>query len=241
MSTAPKKGSFCNILRKSIGTVFVFYCEAKKFKYFTGFQSCLLLFVFANIPTVPILPGQSQFLAFSRSVPNWIDLSPFLYFSPKNVHIYIIFHQQCKTIHLWWIAFIVIHTLNAIKSITVLSSEMIFRKHSIWTFEYYFERHTFDLIINSGKLVQKNQTKYSCPWKQKVCKRLFETIWVHLVFKCFSATQSWFVALLGMHFQFFVLGSQKIRLECLFLGSYGQKHELTFLHVDTNLGKLMLI
>ena len=241
MSTVPKKGSFCNILRKSIGTVFGFYCEAKTFKYFTGFQSCLLLFVFANIPTVPILPGQSQFLVFSPSVPDWIDLSRFLYFSPKNVHIYIIFHQQCKTIHLWWIAFIVIHTLNAIKSITVLSSEMIFRKHSIWTFEYYFDRHTFDLIINSGKIVQKNQTKYSCPRKQKVCKRLFETIWVHLVFKCFSATQSWFVALLGMHFQFFVLGSQKIRLECLFLGSCGQKHELTFLHVDTNLGKLMLI
>ena len=170
------------------------------------------------------------------------SICPGFYISyQKNVHIYIIFHQQCKTIHLWWIAFIVIHTLNAIKSITVLSSEMIFRKHSIWTFEYYFDRHTFDLIINSGKIVQKNQTKYSCPRKQKVCKRLFETIWVHLVFKCFSATQSWFVALLGMHFQFFVLGSQKIRLECLFLGSCGQKHELTFLHVDTNLGKLMLI
>ena len=72
----------------------------KTFKYFTGFQSCLLLFVFANIPTVPILPGQSQFLVFSPSVPDWIDLSRFLYFSPKNVHIYIIFHQQCKTIHL---------------------------------------------------------------------------------------------------------------------------------------------
>ena len=141
MSTVPKKGSFCNILTKSIGTVFVFYCEAKTFKYFTGFQSCLSLFVFANIPTVPILPGQSQFLVFSPSVPDWIDLSRFLYFSPKNVHIYIIFHQQCKTIHLWWIAFIVIHTLNAIKSITVLSSEMIFRKHSIWTFEYYFETY----------------------------------------------------------------------------------------------------
>ena len=32
---------------------------------------------------------------------------------------------------------------------------MLFGKHSIETFECYFERHTFDSIVNSGKLVQK--------------------------------------------------------------------------------------
>ena len=42
-------------------------------------------------------------------------LSRFLYFSPKKIHIYIIFHQQCKTIHLEWITFIVIHTFSAIQ------------------------------------------------------------------------------------------------------------------------------
>ena len=87
MSKVPKKGSllsFCNIIRKSIATVFVFYCEAKTFRYFTGFQSCLLLLVFANIPTVPILPGQSQLLVCCPSVTDWIYLSWFLHFLPKK-------------------------------------------------------------------------------------------------------------------------------------------------------------
>ena len=54
------------------------------------------------------------------------------------------------------LSFTVIHTLNAIKNITVLSStKMLFGKYSIETFECYFESHTFDSIVNSGKLVQK--------------------------------------------------------------------------------------
>ena len=92
--------SFCNILRKSITTVFVFYCEAKTFRYFTGFQSCLLLLVFANIQTV---------LIFARTLPVFgavpvsqiESVCPGFYVSyQKNVHICITFHQQCKTIHL---------------------------------------------------------------------------------------------------------------------------------------------
>ena len=48
--------------------------------------------------------------------------------------------------------FIIIHTLNAMKNIAVLSStEMLFGKHSIETFECYFERHTFDSIANNGE------------------------------------------------------------------------------------------
>ena len=48
--------------------------------------------------------------------------------------------------------FIIIHTLNARKNIAVLSStEMLFGKHSIETFECYFKRHTFDSIANNGE------------------------------------------------------------------------------------------
>ena len=46
------------------------------------------------------------------------------------------------------------------KNITVLSStKMLFGKHSIQTFECYFERHAFDSIIDRGKLVQKLSSK----------------------------------------------------------------------------------
>ena len=54
------------------------------------------------------------------------------------------------------LSFTVIHTLNARKNITTLrSTKILFWKHSIRTLECYFERHTFDSIINIGKLVQK--------------------------------------------------------------------------------------
>ena len=75
MSKATKKESllsFCNILRKSIVTVFVFYCDAKHSDTLQGpsLQSCLLLLVFTNIPTVSIFPGQSQFVVCCPSVPD---------------------------------------------------------------------------------------------------------------------------------------------------------------------------
>ena len=58
--------------------------------------------------------------------------------------------------HYLTMSFIVIYTLNAIDNMAVLSStKMLFWKHSIRKFELYFERHTFDSIINSGKLVPK--------------------------------------------------------------------------------------
>ena len=43
-------------------------------------------------------------------------------------------------------------------------------KHSIQTFECYFQRHIFDLITNSGKLVQKRSSEHSIlkALKQKV-------------------------------------------------------------------------
>ena len=170
MSEVTKKESllsFCNILRKSIVTVFVFYCDAKHSDTLQGpsHQSCLLLLVFTNIPTVSIFPGQPQFVVCCPSVPDWINLYWFLYFSPKNIHIYTVFHQQCKTIHLYWIIFIVILTLNAIKNITVLSSTKTFWKHSIRTFKYYFEKHIFDSITNSRKLVQKRSSEQPFFWK----------------------------------------------------------------------------
>ena len=56
----------------------------KTFRYFTRSQSCMLLLVFANIPTEAILPGQSQFVVCCPSVTDWINLYSFLYFSPKK-------------------------------------------------------------------------------------------------------------------------------------------------------------
>ena len=86
MPKVPEKGSllsFCKILRKSITTVFVFYCEAKTFRYFTGFQSCLLLLVFANIQTPDFCQDTPGFWC-CPGVPDWISLSWFLYFLPKK-------------------------------------------------------------------------------------------------------------------------------------------------------------
>ena len=91
MSKVSKKGSllsFCKIFRKSIATVFLFYCEAKTFRYFTGFQSCLLLLVLKAFQL-------SQFcqsgVGFWYAVPvSWIQsIFPSFYIS-----------QQCKTIYL---------------------------------------------------------------------------------------------------------------------------------------------
>ena len=165
MSKVPKKGSllsFCNILRKSIVTVFAFYWDEKHSD--TRSQSCLLLLVFANISTVSILPGQSQFVISCPSVPDWIDLYWFLYFSPKNFS----YFQNPTFI----VNYIYSNSyLECYKNITVLSStKMLFWKHSIRTFECYFERHTFDFIASSGKLVQKLSSEQSFlkTLKQKV-------------------------------------------------------------------------
>ena len=71
MSKASRKGSlliFCNILRKKYHNCFCVLLWSKTFRLFMGFQSCLLLLVFANIPTVPILPEQSRFLVCCTSV-----------------------------------------------------------------------------------------------------------------------------------------------------------------------------
>ena len=57
MSKVTKKGSllsFCNIIRKSTVTAFVFYCDVKH----------------SDIPTASILPGQSQFVVCCLSVQD---------------------------------------------------------------------------------------------------------------------------------------------------------------------------
>ena len=65
------------------------------------------------------------------------------------------------------LSFIVIHILNSKKKQNTFElSKILFRKHSTWTFECYFERHKFDSIINRGKLVQKTY------WEQFFWKTL---------------------------------------------------------------------
>ena len=91
MSKVPKKGSllsFCKILRKSIVTVFAFYCDAKHSDTSLGSQSCLLLLVFANIPTVSILTGQSQFVVCCPSLLDWVNLYCFYISHQKNSYLH---------------------------------------------------------------------------------------------------------------------------------------------------------
>ena len=102
MSKVPKKGSllsFCNILRKSIVTVFVFYCYAKHSDTLEA-PSMFVITCFCKYPNC---------LDFARSVivcgllSQCSGLNQFVlaYISHrKKFHICIIFHQQCKTIHL---------------------------------------------------------------------------------------------------------------------------------------------
>ena len=76
-----------------------------------------------------------------------------------------------------------IYNLNAIKNITVLSSaKMLFWKHSIQTFECYFERHIFDLIIKSRKIVQKWSSELSVlkTLKQKVTLYILQVLFQSL-------------------------------------------------------------
>ena len=91
---------FLQQIKKKYHICFCVLLWGKNIQILYRVLSCLLLLIFANIPIVPILPGQSWFSICCPRVPDWINLSRFLYFPPKNVHIYIIFHQQCKTIHL---------------------------------------------------------------------------------------------------------------------------------------------
>ena len=144
MSKIPKKGSllrFCNIyiciyniyIKKKYCNCFCVLLWCKTFRYFTGFQSYLLSLSFANTPTVPI------FVLVSRIE----SICPGFYIChQKKFHIYIIFHQQCKTINLR-----VIHTLNATKNNTfelnknvILKTfhsnvQVLFRETYIW-FDY---------------------------------------------------------------------------------------------------------
>ena len=95
-------------------------------------------------------------LYLSKRIPDQtFQLSRFLDFSVKMFSSVKPYANKCF-FHYLTLSFIVIHTMNAIKNITVLgSTKILFWKHSIRTFKRYFERHTFNSIINSGKLVQK--------------------------------------------------------------------------------------
>ena len=95
-------------------------------------------------------------LYLSKRIPDQtFQLSRFLDFSVKMFSSVKPYANKC-IFHYLTLSFIVIHTMNAIKNITVLgSTKILFWKHSIRTFKRYFERHTFNSIINSGKLVQK--------------------------------------------------------------------------------------
>ena len=117
MSKVSKNGgllSFCNILRKSIATVFVFVRQIHSDTLQGSSHVCCYLFL-----------QTFQLSRFYQNSPGFwyaLPLCQIESFCPsfcisyqKNVHIYIIFHQQCKTIHLWSIIFIVIHALNAIR------------------------------------------------------------------------------------------------------------------------------
>ena len=62
MSKVPQKREFVKVLqyiKKKYCNCFCILLWCKTFRYFARSQSCLLLLVFANIPTVSILPGQS--------------------------------------------------------------------------------------------------------------------------------------------------------------------------------------
>ena len=78
MSKVPKKGSLLKFLqynkKKYCNCSFCVLFWCKTLRYFMGFQSCLLLLVFANIPIVPILLGQSRFLVCCSGVLDWISL-----------------------------------------------------------------------------------------------------------------------------------------------------------------------
>ena len=75
---------FLQYTKKKYHNCFCVLLWSKTFRLFMEFQSCLLLLVFANIPTVPILPEQSWFLVCCPSVLDWINLSWFLYLLQKD-------------------------------------------------------------------------------------------------------------------------------------------------------------
>ena len=75
---------FLQYIKKKNRNSFCVLLWYKTFRYFTEFKTCLLLLVFANIPLVLILPWQSWFLVCCPGVLDWISLSCFLYFSPKQ-------------------------------------------------------------------------------------------------------------------------------------------------------------
>ena len=103
MSKVPKKRSllsFCNMLRKRIVTVLGFYCDAKHSDTLQGpshvcyylFLQTFQLYRFCQVSpslwyAVPVLRIELICTRF--------DIS-----HQKNFLIYIIFHQQCKTMHL---------------------------------------------------------------------------------------------------------------------------------------------
>ena len=103
MSKVPKKerlSSFCNILRKSIVNVFAFYCDVKHSHTLQG-PSNVCYYWFLQTFQLSRFCQVSLNLWYAVPVFRIESICTGFYISHhKNFHIYIIFHQQCKTLHL---------------------------------------------------------------------------------------------------------------------------------------------
>ena len=103
MSKVTKKGSllsFCNIIRKSTVTAFVFYCDVKHSDTLQG-PSHVCYYLSLQTFQLPRFCQVSPSLWYAVSVFKIKSICTGFYIThQKNFHIYIIFHQQCKTIHL---------------------------------------------------------------------------------------------------------------------------------------------
>ena len=103
MSKVPKKRSllrFCNILRKSMVAVFAFYCDSKYSDTLQG-PSHVCYYLFLQTFQLSRYCQVSPSLWYAVTLFRIESICTGFYIShQKNFHIYIIFHRQCKTIHL---------------------------------------------------------------------------------------------------------------------------------------------
>ena len=104
---------------------------------------------------------------FCVGVPDGIGLFRFLVFSAKKFsysHNVSSAVQKLTQINVFSLFDSIIYSdsyLECLITITVLSStKLLFWKHLIRTFGCYFERHTFDSIINRGKPNQKLSSEF---------------------------------------------------------------------------------
>ena len=112
-------------------------------------------------PLIPTCP--SWFPAFPRRFPAFPSHFPHSshssHFHPDSTHSHLYsLHSHPHSPHSphSFPRFPIPAFTDSLKNITVLSlTKSLFWKHLIRKFEHYFERHTLDMTINRGKLVQK--------------------------------------------------------------------------------------